>query len=107
MTLSQTGEGATPIAPSAPNWRRSLERVSPLLLVAALIVLWQLLVRWFNVPPFLLPAPTDIVRLMIGREVTHHFPPKPQREPRPAHLSIENLRWENRLKGVSTGWKSN
>jgi ribose transport system ATP-binding protein len=45
----------------------------------------------------------DIVRLMIGREVTHHFPPKPQREPRPAHLSIENLRWENRLKGVSLG----
>lgn len=29
------------------------------------MVLWQLLVRWFEVPAFLLPAPTDVVALMI------------------------------------------
>ena len=43
----------------------------------------------------------EIVRLMIGREVSHQFPPKPQRERPAPHLAIDNLRWENRLKGVT------
>ena len=43
----------------------------------------------------------EIVRMMIGREVSHHFPPKPVRtQPKP-HLKIDGLRWENRLSGVS------
>ncbi len=43
----------------------------------------------------------DIVRLMIGREVDAQFPPKPTAEARPPHLVVEQLRWENRLKGAS------
>jgi NitT/TauT family transport system permease protein len=56
---------AAPTSPSRNNWRKSIERYSPLMLIAFLIVLWQVLVRLFDVPAFLLPAPTDIVRLMI------------------------------------------
>ena len=43
---------------------------------------------------------SDIVKLMIGRDVEHQFPPKPAPQQRPAHLSISGLRWENRLNGV-------
>lgn len=43
----------------------------------------------------------DIVRLMIGREVDAQFPPKPEAASRAPHLTIENLSWENRLKGAS------
>ncbi|WP_196258228.1 sugar ABC transporter ATP-binding protein [Pelagibacterium limicola] len=42
----------------------------------------------------------DIVKLMIGREVEHQFPPKPEPVARPAHLIVSNLAWENRLNGV-------
>jgi NitT/TauT family transport system permease protein len=43
-----------------------LERASPLILVAALIALWEFLEHWLDVPRFLLPAPSDIVRLMVA-----------------------------------------
>ena len=43
---------------------------------------------------------SEIVRLMIGREVEHQFPPKPAPVARPAHLSLRNVKWENRLNGV-------
>lgn len=66
MTFSQVDEAATTsTAAPAWNWRRTAMQFSPLLLVVSLIVLWQVLVRLFEVPAFLLPAPTDIVRLMI------------------------------------------
>jgi len=42
----------------------------------------------------------DIVRMMIGRDVEHQFPPKPAAAERPAHLAISNLKWEGRLNGV-------
>lgn len=42
----------------------------------------------------------DIVQLMIGREVEHQFPAKPEPVARPAHLTISGLTWENRLNGV-------
>jgi ribose transport system ATP-binding protein len=42
----------------------------------------------------------DIVKLMIGREVDHQFPPKPKPVARPAHLAVSGLTWENRLNGV-------
>lgn len=42
----------------------------------------------------------EIVKLMIGREVEHQFPPKPVPVNRPAHLKISGLTWENRLNGV-------
>jgi ribose transport system ATP-binding protein len=44
----------------------------------------------------------EIVRLMIGRDIEHKFPPKQVRETKAKpHLAIDNIRWENRLNGVS------
>ena len=72
MTLSHAEDAAQEAphvapkeAPAARNWRR-IERASPFLLIAALIVLWQVLTRAFEVPNFLLPAPTDIATLMVA-----------------------------------------
>ncbi|GAA3862566.1 sugar ABC transporter ATP-binding protein [Celeribacter arenosi] len=48
---------------------------------------------------------SEIVKLMIGRDITAHYPPKPT-APHVDHdagapaLKITNLTWENRLKGV-------
>jgi ribose transport system ATP-binding protein len=43
----------------------------------------------------------EIVEMMIGREIAGQYPPKPAR-PRPApHLSVSDLAWEGRLKGIS------
>ena len=51
----------------APRSRRfGPERASPVLLVAALVVLWEILVRVLDVPRFLLPAPSEIVALAIA-----------------------------------------
>ncbi len=44
----------------------------------------------------------EIVRLMIGREITAHFPPKhPPRKDAATALEVANLLWEDRLKGVN------
>jgi ribose transport system ATP-binding protein len=46
---------------------------------------------------------SEIVGLMIGREVSHAFPPKPALQPAigtPA-LEVRNLSWNNRLKDIS------
>ncbi len=46
----------------------------------------------------------EIVRMMIGREITAHFPPKPPPPPvssEPPLLSLENLSWDRQLKGIS------
>lgn len=43
----------------------------------------------------------EIVQLMIGREVDAQFPPKPEAQSRAPHLIVDQLRWENRLKGAS------
>ncbi|MEM5471672.1 sugar ABC transporter ATP-binding protein [Hoeflea sp. AS60] len=43
----------------------------------------------------------EIVKLMIGREVTAHYPPKPAPTPKPAYLTIDNLAWEGQLKGIN------
>ena len=43
----------------------------------------------------------EIVRLMIGREISAQYPPKPKRQPAPPALEVKNLRWENSLKGVN------
>ena len=42
----------------------------------------------------------DIVRLMIGRDVDAHFPPKPERKAKKPHLIVNDLRWENVINGV-------
>jgi ribose transport system ATP-binding protein len=43
----------------------------------------------------------EIVRLMIGRDVTAKYPPKPAPVPRPPVLKVDGLTWEGALKGVS------
>jgi NitT/TauT family transport system permease protein len=68
MTLSHAEDAAQKApeeAPAVRNWRR-IERASPFLVIALLIVLWQVLARAFEVPAFLLPAPTDIAVLMVA-----------------------------------------
>ena len=64
MTLSHSETTIPKVSPPR-NWRKTLERISPLLLVAFLIILWQVLQRALEIPAFLLPAPTDIVVLMV------------------------------------------
>ncbi len=46
---------------------------------------------------------TEVVELMIGREYSHIFPPKPMALPtgKPPVLEARNLTWTNRLKDVS------
>jgi len=43
----------------------------------------------------------DIVRLMIGREVEALFPPKPAPRLRDPLVTVRDLGWEDRLRGVS------
>ncbi len=47
-------------------------------------------------------TPEQVVQLMIGREITQIYPPKPKPRalPEPA-LEVKNLAWENRLNGIS------
>ena len=45
--------------PASRNWRRTIERAGPILLIVFLIVLWEILTRALEIPKFLLPAPTD------------------------------------------------
>ena len=42
----------------------------------------------------------EIVRLMIGRDVEAQFPPKPGPARAEPLLTVRDLKWENRLKGV-------
>jgi ribose transport system ATP-binding protein len=42
----------------------------------------------------------DIVQMMIGREISAHFPPKPDRPRTAPVLSVRGLSWENRLRGI-------
>jgi len=65
LTLSHAENSAQNQAP-ARDWRRIAERAGPALLIIVLVVLWQVLSRVFDVPNFLLPAPTDVARLMIN-----------------------------------------
>ncbi len=47
-------------------------------------------------------GPSEIVRMMIGREISAHFPPKPPKRAQPAPLlEIDGLSWENSLRAVS------
>lgn len=43
----------------------------------------------------------EIVRLMIGRDVTAKYPPKPAPMVRPPVMTLDRLEWEGVLKGVS------
>jgi ribose transport system ATP-binding protein len=43
----------------------------------------------------------DIVQLMIGRDITAQYPPKPGRKPVKPVLALENLSWEKHLDRIS------
>jgi ribose transport system ATP-binding protein len=43
----------------------------------------------------------EIVKLMIGRDIVHQFPPRPAAQMRKPHLAVDGLAWEDRLHGVS------
>jgi ribose transport system ATP-binding protein len=44
----------------------------------------------------------DIIQMMIGREVSHHYPPKPPYDAnRETALSVSNLSWGRELQGIS------
>ncbi|WP_127090807.1 ABC transporter permease [Aquabacter cavernae] len=62
------GTEAAPLALPAPSRagrvRGLVERFGPWLLTAFLIGLWEFAVRFFKIPPFLLPAPSQIAVLM-------------------------------------------
>ena len=64
LTLAHA-ESPAPDQPAARSWRRTVERAGPILLIALLVTLWQILTRAFDIPKFLLPAPTDIAKLMV------------------------------------------
>jgi NitT/TauT family transport system permease protein len=41
---------------------KTLERFSPLILLAAILLLWELVVRLFSIPEFIFPAPSQIAQ---------------------------------------------
>jgi ribose transport system ATP-binding protein len=44
----------------------------------------------------------DIIQMMIGREVSHHYPPKPPYDPnRPVALDVSGLSWGRELNNIS------
>ena len=45
---------------------KTLRIVAPLVFMTALIILWEILVRAFKVPTFLIPAPSRVVQTMIA-----------------------------------------
>jgi ABC-type nitrate/sulfonate/bicarbonate transport system permease component len=49
-----------------PSRRRINAYAPPLALGAALLLAWEALVRWFDVPAWLLPAPSQIARTFAG-----------------------------------------
>ncbi len=46
---------------SGLRWVLESEAARPILLIAALLVLWELAVRAFHIPPYLVPAPRAVV----------------------------------------------
>jgi NitT/TauT family transport system permease protein len=64
--MTSIAPGADPYrVPLRRAWTRRLERLSPTLLILALIALWEAAVRILDVPRFLLPAPSEIVQIAI------------------------------------------
>ncbi len=63
----RTGKGAAPAARagSAFSPARILWKLAPLLFGIALLVAWQLLVRGFAIPKFVLPAPSEIIETLV------------------------------------------
>ena len=48
-----------------------------------------------------------IVQMMIGREISAHFPPKHEKTAQDTVLELRNLSWENRLRGIDLSVRKN
>ena len=48
--------------------RRVLESqlARPLILIVAIFVLWDLVIRIFKIPPYLIPAPWDVAKMLVA-----------------------------------------
>ncbi len=53
-----------------PVSKRIKEILPPLLLIAAIILLWELLSTWFNVPDYLLPKPSRVIAVTWTKRAT-------------------------------------
>ena len=45
--------------------KKSLQKISPILVILGLLILWEAVVRIAHIPSYILPAPTAIIRAMI------------------------------------------
>jgi len=66
MTDIQTTDAAiaSPAHPRGVSMHTLIERFGPWILTAFLLGFWEFAVRFFEIPAFLLPAPSQVVRLM-------------------------------------------
>jgi NitT/TauT family transport system permease protein len=62
-TAGDDVRAADPRGRTRAGWSSAALKASPALLVAALVAAWEASVRIFEVPSFLLPAPSEIARL--------------------------------------------
>lgn len=66
MTTTDTIAPEAGAVRSRRSLGRILEAASPTLLVLALVAVWEWAVPAFDIPRFLLPAPSDIAKLMVA-----------------------------------------
>jgi len=55
--------------PRARAWPRRLvesEAARPLILILAIFVLWDIVIRLFRIPPYLIPAPLDVAKMLVA-----------------------------------------
>jgi NitT/TauT family transport system permease protein len=52
----------------ARSWPRRLaasEAVRPVILILAIFLLWDVVIRLFRIPPYLIPAPLDVAKMLV------------------------------------------
>ena len=66
--MSSYAEPVAPVRKKKPqrSRRQLIEAWSPLALVVVLLIVWEAGVRYFDIPRFLLPTPSEIARLMVA-----------------------------------------
>src|SRR5437870_5031829 len=62
-----SGGGA--VVPPVRVWSRRIlesELARPLILIVVIFVLWDLVIRIFKIPPYLIPAPWDVAKMLVA-----------------------------------------
>src|SRR5437870_10241208 len=62
-----SGGGA--VVPPVRVWSRRIlesELARPLILIVAVFVLWDVMIRIFRIPPYLIPAPWDVAKMLVA-----------------------------------------